>query len=442
MADILTTISQPAILIHPSKALVDQPVTLRLSGFDPGRRVTVRATMRDDTDVDWESHADFLTDGEGVIDPAVQAPLAGTYGGIDPMGLFWSMVAQTEHPQEAYFERIGLAPTPMTITAEVNGNEVAAATLERQWIADGVAREPVSADGLVGTFFYPNDGRPHPGIIVLGGSDGGLHEDGAALLASHGYAALALAYFRADPLPSRLIELPLEYGRRAIQWMQEQEAVAPGKLAVVGDSKGGELALLLGSMFPAITAVVSICGSSVVLPSIGRSIPEKNKAAWTYQGAPLKPMRLRIGPGDVTEYLWKQWRKEPYEATPLHVKTMRRADAVRRATMPLERINGPVLLISVEDDQAWPTPLFGAVAMERMENFGHPYAHEHLCYPGAGHALSHPPMSPYLPTTGNQLRHPVDGVLYGFGGNPEADAACRADYWTRVLEFLDQSLNG
>jgi hypothetical protein len=48
-------------------------------------------------------------------------------------------------------------------------------------------------------------------VILLGGSDGGVMEGSAAVLASRGYAALALAYFGAPPLPPELIEVPLEY---------------------------------------------------------------------------------------------------------------------------------------------------------------------------------------------------------------------------------------
>ena len=56
-------------------------------------------------------------------------------------------------------------------------------------------RRAVRDDGLRGTFFVPAGGGVHPGAIVVGGSGGGLQEGDAALLASRGIAALALAYF-------------------------------------------------------------------------------------------------------------------------------------------------------------------------------------------------------------------------------------------------------
>ena len=51
---------------------------------------------------------------------------------------------------------------------------------------------------------------PFPGVIDLFGTAGGLNEYRAALLASRGLAALALAYFGYDDLPAG-ITLDLDY---------------------------------------------------------------------------------------------------------------------------------------------------------------------------------------------------------------------------------------
>src|SRR6202011_4756293 len=59
----------------------------------------------------------------------------------------------------------------------------------------------VASGTLVGAYFAPADGKRHPAIVVLGGSEGGLHPADARMFAQHGYAALALAYFGVDPLP-------------------------------------------------------------------------------------------------------------------------------------------------------------------------------------------------------------------------------------------------
>jgi dienelactone hydrolase len=82
----------------------------------------------------------------------------------------------------------------------------------RQRVVD---RWPVREGGLVGTFFRPSTPGPHPAVIVLGGSDGGLREGSAAVIARQGYATLALAYFGVGPLPPELVEVPVEGHRLA-----------------------------------------------------------------------------------------------------------------------------------------------------------------------------------------------------------------------------------
>jgi dienelactone hydrolase len=89
----------------------------------------------------------------------------------------------------------------------------------------------------------------------------------AAWLASRGYAALALAYFRYDGLPPRLEGIPLEYFGSALAWMTQRPEISSDHIAVVGTSRGGEPALQLGSMFPEIKAVVAYVPSNVRLPA-------------------------------------------------------------------------------------------------------------------------------------------------------------------------------
>ena len=129
----------------------------------------------------------------------------------------------------------------------------------------GVVRQPVREGGLVGTLFLPPTEGPCPAVLALGGAGGGLSEGAAESFASEGFAALALAYFGLDGLPRELVEIPLEYFEGAIAWLKRHPEVNAGRVAVVGNSKGGELALLLGATFPRdVGAVVGYAPSAVV----------------------------------------------------------------------------------------------------------------------------------------------------------------------------------
>jgi dienelactone hydrolase len=394
--------------------------------------------MRDDVERDWSSYASFRADASGAIDVSSQPTLSGTYDGVDQMGLFWSMTGQIDDGKG--LPSFMKTPLTTTVTAEVGGEVVASATLERTHLAPGVRVIPVREQGLVGTLFRPDGDGPRPAIIVLGGSEGGLWESPAALLASHGYVALALGYFGIEGLPQDLVRIPLEYFETAIGWLQAHEGVASDRLAVMGGSRGGELALLLGATFPQIKAVIGVVPGGVVYPGIRRKLTLtellRDRPAWTYRGAPVPYLPIgRTLRGAVT-YGWKWLLRRPIALAPFYLAAMKDQGGLERAAMPVERINGPVLLISAQDDQIWPSSLLSEIAMERLARHNHPYPYQHVSYPRAGHVFGIPP---YLLATVTKGRHPQTGAVYLTGGNPKDNAFAAADSWLRILRFLEES---
>jgi dienelactone hydrolase len=376
-----------------------------------------------------------VADAGGEVDLAAARPVEGSYAEPDPMGLVWSMELVTA-PGEASCRGEGpLPPTVISFTAEIEGQVVAEATAERVRLAPGVRRTVVRERGLVGTLFLPPDPGPHAGIILLGGSEGGLHEPDAALLAAHGYATLALAYFGVEGVPTDLVEIPLEYFGAAIEWLRALEGVRGDRLGVIGGSRGGEAALLLGAIFPAITAVVSYCGSGVITQGIGGGeILEKvntDRASWTHGGRPLPYLPSRATP----EFEAQVRAGEPVELWQVFHAALEQANAVWAATLPVERINGPVLLISAGDDRSWPTTRLSAIAEERLARHNHPFSFRHLHYQRAGHGIIPPP---YGPTT--MLVAPLPGGSMQMGGTPQANAAARVDAWRQTLAFLTEHL--
>ena len=69
-----------------------------------------------------------------------------------------------------------------------------------------------------------------------------------SLLASRGFATIALAYFGAPGLPDKLVGIEVEAVERAIRWLDGRADVSGDRVAVIGGSRGGELALLAGSL--------------------------------------------------------------------------------------------------------------------------------------------------------------------------------------------------
>jgi pimeloyl-ACP methyl ester carboxylesterase len=170
---------------------------------------------------------------------------------------------------------------------------------------------------------------------------------------------------------------------------------------VVGVSRGGELALLLGAHYPELTAVVSYVGSGYVHAEWNGPGTDVSVSAWTWRGEPVP----HLNRPDMTER------------------------ELREVEIPVERINGPVLLIGADADLVWPSSYLSNVAWARLQREGHDWPDQFLRYPGAGHGISRPP---YQPVTSRYLR--------ALGGDAHSNAIAMANAWPAVCHLLDTRL--
>ena len=423
----------PTLEIQPDRGLVDTRLEIRARGLKPRQRITLSGTQQDDTGRIWCSRAEFEADAKGSVDLASDAPISGTYATADAMGLVWSMRLALDESNQSPFFRTVPTTLPLEVSLEIDGNVVERKIVERMYVADGVERRVVRNRGMVATLFTPPGDGPHPVVITLSGSGGGLNEGAAALYASHGYAGFALAYFNADTLPPDLIDIPLEYFETAIEWLQQQPHLNPNRIAVSGTSRGGELVLLLGATFPVIRAVVAYVPSGIVFGGIGRDGVRGARAAWTFRGEPvafLQPRPERMPPPPPSPAA-----EEAVRLTDNFLRMMQDKEAVERVEIPVERINGPVIMISGKDDAMWPSTRLADIALRRFKEHGFPHPYQHLAYEGAGHMIG----TPYVPSTVVASRHPLTGGLNAYGGSPQGYAVAREDSWRAILAMLEDT---
>jgi dienelactone hydrolase len=394
----------------PNQVMVDESAAIRATGLQPNQRVSIQAELVDGENHAWASQAEFLADAQGTVDTSSQAPVNGSYSGVSAMGLVWSM-KPTEKHVPSYQPPRKLGPQIIQFRLVRDGQQVANARLEQLMVANGVQRIEVEGQ-LHGVLFLPNTNGPHPGVLVVGGSEGGRPQGKAAWLASRGYVALALAYFRYDDLPPRLEGIPLEYFGSALAWMAQRPEIAPDRIGVVGTSRGGELALQLGSMYPQIRAVVAYVPANVRYPACcgNTRVPY----AWTWNGRPLS-------------YVLPRFVRNPAAMM----------SSSLNASIEVERTHGPVLLISGIDDGVWPSEIMAEAVVARLKHYHFPYAVEHLKYPHAGHRAGRPEV---VPTWHGRVRNPTSGREENPGGSPKGDAESSLDAIPKVLEFLRQSL--
>lgn len=288
----------------------------------------------------------------------------------------------------------------------------------------------VREEGLAATLVLPPSKKQLPAVILLSGSRGGLSEARAELIASCGYAALALAYFNAEGLPKTLKEIPLEYFETALRWLKSRHEVDPERIGLWGVSRGGELSLLLGSAFPdEFQAIAAYVPSSVVYGAFD----ETDSPAWTYEGAAVLPnapcpLKFDSSSGSVPE--------QAIPLTPCFLKGMEDGAAFGQAAIPVEKIECPILLVSGEDDRMWPSQLYCRQIAERLEAKGSSQRCIHLSYPGAGHALA----PNQKPMAGSADFHPAAKLWFDLGGNPKDDAFARDDAWNKTLQFFQMHL--
>ena len=406
--------------VEPRSALVDAELSIRVMEVEPGQTVTIRSAMKDARGRMWRASAVFNADAKGTIDLRSQAPETGDYSDVDPMGLIHAMQLQGNPEPHTRFLLPMDEPVRIRFNLEVDSTEHASVDATRNLAIEGLKDETVSANGLAGRFYAPPGNGPFPGVLVLGGSSGGFSGAiKARLLASHGFAVLTVAYFGAEGVPSSLKEIPIEYFKKAIGWLSAQNSVAPGGVAAYGTSRGSEAALLLAAHDERVRRVVAVAPSHVVWTCI---CDEGLASSWSLDGTPLPFATPRPDPS---------YHHEP--GTPFRVVTrfmqgLKDQEAVEAARIPVEKINGPILLVSGTDDQLWPSTLMAETIMQQLQASGFDYPYKHIAIKGAGHSIR----SSLLPLAGTTTTR---GGRILLGGTYEG-VRRSASSWPEIIDFL------
>ena len=245
--------------------------------------------------------------------------------------------------------------------------------------------------GVHGTLFMPVDAEPVVAALLIGGSGGNAPAYVAELLAAEGIAALSVAYFGQDGLPSDLAEIDLAYFRSALSLLRAEVGLGGLSVVAMGQSRGSEAAMLSAVHFgDLVDAVVVTVPGNVVLCGYPMGGP-----AWMLDGVPL-PYVDEFGP-DCDD-----------------------PDAV----IPVELVSGPVMFVSAGNDEVWPSAPMADAMAERLRQHGDPHGHELLEYLDASHSLGY--LRPVLPA----------GLVHSELSDPAATRAARADAWPKVLAFI------
>ncbi|WP_182334336.1 acyl-CoA thioesterase/bile acid-CoA:amino acid N-acyltransferase family protein [Stenotrophomonas acidaminiphila] len=415
------------LVVSPLDGPADQPVSMRMDGLLPTQAVQLRLSMHDSGGNEWVSQASFRADIEGRVDTASAGAESGSYTGVDAMGLFWSMRPgpgagqPSPLPFRATDGGLLFEPVPFRLQAFVDGKPVGEQTLLRRINRADVQARPLAVPGIVGNLYFPagaeHDGRRHPVVITLGGAEGGISTANqyAAWLASNGFIAVAVAYYRMPGLPKDLVRVPIDPVGRTVDWLRKQPFA--GRIGVMGGSWGGTVAMAAASFDPRLNAVVSWVGSPAPFRGIRRDVPPAD-----FRAIDLPALRHR---GRDLPFL-------PYSENINWNQPGEHAAALENAMLPIERINGPLLLVAGGDDRLGASGEMAAVAMRRLQRRKVWQPDVLLYYSDAGHLIT----QSYQPTT---FRHDT-GPYIPVGGTPAGYARADRESAPAVLAFLRRAL--
>lgn len=229
---------------------------------------------------------------------------------------------------------------------------------------------------------FAPQGSPRPLIVGLGGAEGGNPWTSSRWKAQRerfeqeGYAFLAVGYFGLPNTQADLDRISLDGLAAAIREVEGRPEVADDCTILLGGSRGAELALVLAAHDPAIDAVIALSPSDTVFPAHTQAL---NTSSWAYEG---KPVPFAPMPWSATFDLVRG------NILGVMERILANEAAAGAAAIPVERIGGPMLLISSTGDELWPAARMGRRIMERLDTNDFPHGHEHVEVEGGHTAVT------------------------------------------------------
>lgn len=248
--------------------------------------------------------------------------------------------------------------------------------------------------------YVPNDGKPHPGVIVLHGSEGGSLPYAALeaqFLAAHGYSALVFCWYNCGKLPFPFISpfdtlenVELNKTIDAIKWFKNSSYTSGKKLAIAGVSRGAEQAVILASLAEVASIVESIAvhTPSEIVES-GMSWGYADKRCWVCTSLDLTCFNGSDAPA---QWNWANVRwnmscgASPKNPTTMNAWLLDSKPLTIGSAIEIEKFKKPVFITVGDQDDLWDYKK-SVRLKERLVQAGQPV--ELHIFPGERHVFSH-----------------------------------------------------
>ena len=166
------------IKVRPFVSQIDQIVRISATGLSEKQRVTLRSKLTGDRGERFESFAHYIADEQGRVCVSSQPSVGGSYTGVEPTGLLWSMKLSPGQRKgirllkkdvtKPYIVTLDMFDGHLHLGGEQEsvGEPLTSATFEKSYMKAGVRRIPVREGRVRGTLFLPPGDGPFPGKAV------------------------------------------------------------------------------------------------------------------------------------------------------------------------------------------------------------------------------------------------------------------------------------
>ena len=224
---------------------------------------------------------------------------------------------------------------------------------------------------------YSGSSNNQPLVIGLGGSEGGnawtsnYWKTTREEFVARGYAFLAIGYFGCRGTPKILDRIAIDDVYKAIKTAQNHQKINKEKVAIVGGSRGADLALLLASYYKDINCVIAMSASHAVFPGHTQNF---NTSCWKFEGneLPFIPVNDAAVP-----FLIKGDLSSAFEAMLLDTI------AEKQSLIKVEKINGAILLLTGKADEIIPATAMAQKMVSKLKENKFKYPYQHIAFEGS-----------------------------------------------------------
>ena len=166
------------VRVRPFASQIDEIMRISVAGLLRKQRVTLKTNLTGDSGERFESFAYYIADEQGRVCVSSQPSVGGSYTGVEPMGLMWSMKLSPGQDEairllkkdvtKPYIVNLDVFDGHLRLGGEQKsvGEPLTSATFEKSYMKAGVRRIPVREGRLRGTLFLPPGDGPFPGRSI------------------------------------------------------------------------------------------------------------------------------------------------------------------------------------------------------------------------------------------------------------------------------------